>query len=121
MVADLTVRPLATFRGLRHVPLLALSHNSLFPSLAIGADGVILRIVRRHHLRFEDIEAVDLSWRLAHQVTFVPQQGPWTFSANFLDRGMVLRVLAALDSGNAPLTLLAQSFLRAGPQPGVER
>ena len=62
MAADLAVRPVATFRGLRHVPLVALSHNSLFPSLEIWADGVALRIIRRHRLRFEDIEAVDLRW-----------------------------------------------------------
>lgn len=93
MAADFTVRPLATFRGLRHVPLVALSHNSLFPSLTIEAGGVTLRIIRRNHLSFEDIEAVDLGRRLAHQITFLPRNGPWTFSANFLDRAAVRRVL----------------------------
>lgn len=111
MASDLTVRPIATFRGLRHVPLVALSHNSLFPSLEIGAGGVTLRIIRRHHLRFEDIEAVDLSRRLAHQITLIPRKGPWTFSANFLDRATARRVLAALDTTNVTLTQRARDFL----------
>lgn len=116
MTSDLTVRPVATFRGLRHVPLVALSHNSLFPSLEIGADGVALRIIRRHRLRFEDIEAVDLRWRLAHQITFIPRKGPWTFSANFLDRTTARRVLAALDTGNVTLTQRARDFLQDDPE-----
>lgn len=111
MPSDLTIRPVATFRGLRHVPLIALSHNSLSPSLEIGADGVTLRIIRRHHLRFEDIEAIDLRWRLAHQLTFIPRKGLWTFSANFMDRTTVLRVLAALDTANISLTHRARDFL----------
>lgn len=105
------MRPAATFRGLRHVPLIALSHNSLYPSLDIGADGVTLRVIRRHRLRFDEIEVVDLRWRLAHQVTIIPKKGPWTFCASFLVRGAARSVLGAFDAADVALTPRARTFL----------
>ena len=111
MPPDLAIRPAATFRGLRHVPLLAVSYNSLYPSLEIGADGVRVRIIRRHRLPFEEVEAVDLRWRLAHQIILIPRKGPWTFSANLMGRTTALHVLAALDARSLPLTDKARTFL----------
>lgn len=111
MPPELAVRPAAAFRGLRYLPLIAVSHNSLYPSLKIGAGGVTLRVIRRHHLRFEEIEAVDLRWRLAHQVTIIPKKGPWTLCANFLDRVAAQSVLGALDAGDVALSPRARAFL----------
>lgn len=114
-IAQIELRPAATFRGLRHVPLIALSHNSIYPSLHIGEDAVIVRVIRRHRLSFDDIGAVDYRWRLAHQVTIIPKQGPWTFSANFLDRASACKVLIALNSAGVPLAPQAFDFLGREP------
>ena len=106
---------MATFRGLRHVPLIAVSHNSLFPSLDIGDGELAIRVVGRRRLAFAEIEAVDLRPRLAHQVTIIPKTGPWTFSANFLDRASARQVLAALAGRGVPLTPEATRFLDVEP------
>lgn len=103
--------PTATFRGLRHVPLFALSHNSLCPVLEMDGDALVIRIIRRHVFRLADIACVDVRWRLAHQVTLVPRKGPWTFSANFFDETAALAFVAALQESGLPLTAQAQGFL----------
>lgn len=112
--AHIELRPAATFRGLRHVPLVALSHNSIYPSLHIGDNAVVVRVIRRHRLSFDDIGAVDYRWRLAHQVTIIPKKGLWTFSANFLDRVAACKALAALNSAGMSLTPQALDLLGQG-------
>lgn len=104
-------QPSATFRGLRHVPLVALSRNSLYPALHMDGASVVIRVIRRHALAIDDLAAVDVRWRLAHQVTLVPRKGPWTFSANFFDRVAAFSFLAALEERGAPLTVRARAFL----------
>lgn len=102
---------MATFRGLRHVPMVALSHNSLYPSVLIDEGGIMIRVVRRHYIAFEAIEALDYRRRLAHQVTITPRKRPWTFSANFIDRHDARQLLAAVADRSVSLTTNAQHFL----------
>ena len=65
---------MATFRGLRQAPLIAVSRNSLFPSLDIGDGELAIRVIGRRGLAFAEIEEVDLRPRLAHQVTIIPRK-----------------------------------------------
>lgn len=103
--------PLATFRCLRHMPLIALTRNSLYPALEVDETTVVIRVIRRHALALADLAEVDVRWRLAHQVTLVPRKGAFAFSANFFDRTGAVSLVAALGEWGVPLTAQAQAFL----------
>lgn len=107
----LHVRPLATFCGVRHVPLLAVSRNSLFPFLVIQSNGLRIRVVSAHDLKFDEIECITLRKRLSHQLTIVPRRGWWTYSANLL-ADSAAQAVAALHQYAAPLSADAIEFLR---------
>lgn len=102
-MAVFEVRPMATFSGLRGVPLLALSHNSLFPALRIGPRGVVIRVIRHHEFAYDEIETIALTRMLGFQVTFVPRAGLRTFTAGFAGEAAARPVLAALQRHGAPL------------------
>jgi len=116
MLQDMQFRPVATFSGLRRVPLLALSRNSLFPSLELRPDALNIRVILRHELKFEDIEKIEVAWRLAHQVTLVPKRGFRTFSANFFSREEAERLVVALQQRGVPLDTTALNFVRKDPE-----
>lgn len=103
--------PSATFRGLRYVPFIALSRNSLYPALDMDEQAIVIRVIGRRVLPFSDIATVDVRWRLAHQVTLVPRKGPWTFSANFFDKAAALCLVRALAERGVALTAQARSAL----------
>jgi hypothetical protein len=111
MTRDLHFTPAATFSGLRGVPLLALSHNSLCPSLVVGPDSVTIRVIRRHRLPFSDLREVRVRWRLAHQLTFMPKHGLRTFSAHFLSKGDAVRALKALKERGVALDAEADALM----------
>jgi hypothetical protein len=117
MTADLHFTPNATFSGLRGVPLVALSRNSLYPALTIGADGLMIRVVRRHRLAFREIREVGFSRRLAHQLTIVPERGWRTFSANFLSGREAMRALETLRQRGVALDSAATDLLKTGLPP----
>ena len=91
-----TIRPLATFSGLRGVPIVATSHNSLFPSLSIGPGGIVIRVIRWHRLAADDIESISLRKFLGYQITFVPRTGIRTFTAAFAGKADTVKTLTAL-------------------------
>ena len=117
MTEDLHFTPNATFSGLRGVPLVALSRNSLFPALTIGADSVTIRVIRRHRLPFRDIREVRVRWRLAYQLTIVPERGWRTFSANFLSRSEAARAVEALKQRGVALDAAATDLLKGDVSP----
>lgn len=117
MSADLHFTPIATFSGLRGVPLIALSRNSLYPTLTIGADSLTIRVVRRHRLALRDIRKVGFGWRLAHQLTIIPERGWRSFSANFLSARAAACALEALRLRGVALDGAAIDFLEANLSP----
>ncbi|MFN3891841.1 MAG: hypothetical protein ACK4MV_15710 [Beijerinckiaceae bacterium] len=104
-------RPLATFSGIRDVPLIATSHNSLYPSLSVTATGVSIVVVRTHVFSFDDIERIDARWLFGHMFTIVPKAGWRTFSANFYGRPAAAEALRALRDAGAPLAPSAAEWL----------
>lgn len=108
-------RPFASFRGLRNVLIVAVSANALFPELFISDAGIDLRVMRRHHLNFDEIESVTYGWRLAYQVTLVPKSGPFTFSFNYLVKAEAKALLRDLDRKGLALSARARSVM-AGDQ-----
>jgi hypothetical protein len=117
MIEDLHFSPIATFSGLRGVPLVALSRNSLYPDLVVGSDSVTIRVIRRHRLLFSHIREVAVRWRLAHQLTFVPRRGLRTFSANFISKTETLRAVTALQQRGVALDAATAGFVRAEAAP----
>ncbi len=111
------VFPIATFSGLKRVPLLALSHNALFPALVIGREALMIRVLRRHVLAFHELEAVTCR-RGNRGLTFVPKRGIRTFSASFGGRDAALRALRKLRDAGAPLDGEAAALLQP-PPPGA--
>lgn len=105
---------MATFSGLRGVSLLALSHNALFPALTVGPLGVVIRVIRNHELRYDEIETVTLKWMLGHQITFVPRSRLRTFTASFAGEAALAPVLAALQQYGAPLDAAALARRASG-------
>jgi hypothetical protein len=106
---------MATFSGLRGVPLLALSHNSLFPVLTIGPLGIAIRVIRNHEFAYDGIETIAVKRMLGVHITFVPRTGPRTFTAGFAGNAAALPVLAALMRHGAPLGQAARAWLAAQP------
>lgn len=106
---------MATFSGLRGVPLLALSHNSLFPALTIGPLGIAIRVIRIHEFAYDEIETIAVKRMLGVHITFVPRTGPRTFTAGFAGNAAALPVLAALMRHGAPLGQAARAWLAAQP------
>lgn len=104
-------RPLATFSGVRNVPLVATSHNSLYPSLTVDTSGVTIVVVRTHRFSWEEIETVEAGWMFGHMLTFVPRKGWRTFSATFYGRAAATLALRALDAVGAPLAPSAREWL----------
>jgi len=101
--ADVSLTPLATFSSLQRLPLVALSHNSLFPSLVIGPQAATIRVLRRHVLAYDDLAPIRLTHRLGYRLTFAPRQGWRAFTASFASREEVARALAALVDFGAPV------------------
>ncbi len=101
--ADVTLTPLATFSGLQRLPLIALSHNSLFPSLVIGPRAVTIRVLRRHVLAYDDLASISLSYRPGERLTFTPRQSWRNFTASFASREEAAKAVAALGDFGAPV------------------
>ncbi|PWR19571.1 hypothetical protein [Zavarzinia compransoris] len=99
----MSFHPLATFSGIKGVPLLALTRNSLNPLLSVEGDQVEIRVFRRLRLGIADLARVTTSRAIGQLVTLVPKAGFRSFSANFADRGEAVRLLCTLDGLGAPL------------------
>lgn len=103
--------PLATFSGLKGVPLLALTHNSINPLLSLEGDRVEIRVIRRLGLGMADLARVSTSRAIGQMVTLTPKTGLRTFSANFADRDEAIRLLRALGDLGAPLDDKARALI----------
>lgn len=103
MTENLHFTPIATFSGLSGMPFIALSRNSLYPLLIVGSESVTIRVIRRHRILFSDIREITLRWRLAYQLTIVPERGLRTFSATFLSKESAMRTVEALKQRGVTL------------------
>lgn len=112
--------PLATFCGLRRVPLVAVWHNSLFPALVVAPAAVAIRVIGMRVLAYEEIETILFAERLGERITFVPKRGLLTFTASFAGRSTAPTVLARLAEHGAPLDPKARErasrILPSGPR-----
>lgn len=111
MPAGFDARPIATFSGLRGVPLLALSHNALFPALRILPHGIRIRVIRSHGFTYDEIAGISLAWRLGWQLTFIPHRGLRSFTATFAGRPALVQAVAMLHRNGAPLDASAGALL----------
>jgi hypothetical protein len=98
-----TLTPGASYSRLRSLPLLALSHNSIFPSLAIGPLGVTIRVVRRHSFAYDDLAGIHFDPRLGYRLTFEPRLGWREFTVIFTSRESAATAVSALVDFGAPV------------------
>ena len=105
-----SLTPVATFSSPRFAPLVAVTRNSLNPAWTVDAEGIEMRIMRRHRIPWREVERVTYRWRLAHQVTVWPWTGWRVFSANFAGEDG-RRALAALAARGVLLDDQAQALL----------
>lgn len=108
---DNSFRPLAAFSGVKNVPLLATSHNSIYPALTVDDSGVTIVVVRTHRFTWDEIETIEAGWMFGHMITLVPRDGWRTFSATFYGRPAAAQALRALDAAGAPLAPSAREWL----------
>ena len=109
--AGVALTPMATFSGLRRLPWVALSHNSLFPGLVIGPEAVTIRVLRRHVLAYEDLARIYLGQGLGYRLTFEPKRGWRDFTASFVGRDMAAATITALMDCGAPVDPLARDLI----------
>ena len=110
-MSDQRFRPMATFSGVRRIPLLALTHNSLYPSVTVQATGAAIVVVRTHVFTFDEIAAIEARWFFGHMITFMPKAGWRTFSASFYGRPAAADALRALKNAGAPIAPSALAWL----------
>jgi hypothetical protein len=108
---ELRFRPLATFSGIRNVPFIATSHNSIYPSLTVKQGALTIVVVRTHVFAFDEIEPIDARWLFGHMITIRPRQGWRNFSATFYGRPAAAEALRALQQAGAPLAPTAVEWL----------
>lgn len=84
--AKLSFVPIASFVGVRGVPLLALWRNGLNPSVTVTEDAVSIRCFGAHVLALSDLDQIDLRWIAGWRFRFQPKGGLFTYSAVFLQQ-----------------------------------
>lgn len=105
--------PLATFSGLKSVPLLAVTYNGLVPRLSLDEGAVVMRIFRSGRIAIADLDKVTVTKGMGLMVSLYPRTGWRSFSANFA-RAEAIRFLQALRAAGAPLDDKAKAALGAG-------
>lgn len=105
--------PLATFSGLKSVPLLAVTYNGLVPRLSLDEGAVVMRIFRSGRIAIADLDKVTVTKGMGLMVSLYPKAGWRSFSANFA-RAEAIRFLQALRAAGAPLDDKAKAALAAG-------
>jgi hypothetical protein len=93
---DLSFTPIASFVGLRGVPLLSIWSNSFNPLVSIVGDCLSIRSFGAHVIPLADIERIRLRKLAGWQFTILPRKGPFTYSATFLQQEG-LRLARALE------------------------
>ena len=82
----LSFTPMASFVGLRGVPLVALWGNSLNPSVTVADDALSIRCFGTHVLPFSELDRVQLRKLAGWRFQFLPRNGLFTYSAMFLQQ-----------------------------------
>lgn len=102
----------AAFTGLKGMPLIALSHNSIAPLLRLFADGVEFRVFIPRKKSFADIERVDAAQGFATQnVIFIWKDSAFAFVGNVGDADNLRAVLRFLQKRGVLLGETARRVL----------
>lgn len=109
-MSDTRFHPRVTFSSFKALPLLAYSRNSLYQSLVVGPDRVVIRVIRRHSFRFDEIETVGYRAFLGHHVSIAPRHGFSLHTASFRRAGDAAAVLAEFARHGLPLEPPALEF-----------
>lgn len=105
---------LASFTGLRGVPLLSLSRNSINPALHLHPDRVVYRVVGRRTKPLANIRQVTvMTAPFTRNVDFEFLDSMFSFTANVKDDAWRLWLLRQLQERGVPLAPKALGLLAA--------
>ena len=102
----------ATFTGPKSAPLVALSHNSMFPLLKLYNDSVEFRVFIQRRKSYTDIERVEIARSfLTDNVIFVWKDSVFTFTANVSGEKILQELARFLQRHGVPLAESAQQVV----------
>jgi hypothetical protein len=103
---------LASFTGIKRIPLVALSHNSLSPALTIYEDSLKYKVFKEKIVPYSEIYEVDILDTIGTKnVEIVFKNSFFTFSGNLFDKDNLLEVLKFFKRKNVNLSLSANRYL----------
>ena len=103
----------AAFSGLKGMPLVALSHNSIAPLLRLSADSIEFRVIIQRKKSYMDIERVDAAQGFATQnLAIIWKDSAFAFVGNLGDADNLRTVLQFLQKRGVPLGKTAQRVLQ---------
>ena len=101
------------FTGLKGLPLIALSKNSIAPLLMVYADGVQFRVFIQRKKGFADIERVDaVQGFLTQNVIIIWKDSAFAFVGNLDDVDNLRALLQFFQRRGVPLGEKAQRLLQ---------
>ena len=94
----------ASFVGIKGVPVVALAHNSAFPSLVLYEDRLVQRVIFRRERKLSDIEYVHVALTGTDNLEIAYKHRRFTFSAKILFDGDLARALQFFERKGIKLT-----------------
>jgi hypothetical protein len=103
----------ASFIGIKHVPLLALGHNSLTPRLILFEDRLHTRVFRLRKKPLSAIERIDIFLTIGtRNVQISWKDSLFRFAGNVDGDDWLIATLAYFDRKGVPLTNNVQAYLQ---------
>jgi len=103
---------LASFTGIKLIPLVALSHNSLSPALTIYEDSLKYKVLKEKVVPYSDIYEVDILDTVGTKnIRVVFKNSSFTFSGNLFHKDNLLELLKFFERKNVKLSPSAIRYL----------
>lgn len=103
---------IASFTGIKRIPLVALSHNSISPALTIYEDSFKYKVFKEKIAPYSEIYEVDILDTLGTKnIKIVFKNSFFTFSGNLFNKDNLLEVLKFFKRKNVNLSSSANRYL----------
>ena len=103
---------LASFTGIKVIPLVALSHNSLSPALTVYEDSLKYKVLKEKVVPYSEIYEVDILDTVGTKnIRILFKNSPFTFSGNLFHKDNLLELLKFFKRRNLKLSPSANRYL----------
>ena len=103
---------LASFTGIKQIPLVAISHNNISPVLIIYEDSIKYKVIKKKSMPYSEIYEVNILDTIGTKnVQIVFKNSFFTFSGNLFDKDNLLEVLKFFKRKNVNLSPSAKKYL----------